>query len=76
MAGVEQNRYKTNNGCIKYLPQTGYITTNEISACMNETYVSMRFYSIMIINISLARKLSFRDSQYYYRKYDIDYHSP
>ena len=25
MAGVEQNRYKTNNGCIKHLPQTGYI---------------------------------------------------
>ena len=24
MAGVEQNRYKTNNGCIKHLPQTGY----------------------------------------------------
>ena len=23
MAGVEQNRYKTNNGCIKLLPQTG-----------------------------------------------------
>ena len=23
MAGVEQNRYKTNNGCIKHLPQTG-----------------------------------------------------
>ena len=22
MAGVEQNRYKTNNGCIKHLPQT------------------------------------------------------
>ena len=25
MAGVEQNRYKTNNGCIKHLPQTGEI---------------------------------------------------
>ena len=25
MAGVEQNRYKTNNRCIKHLPQTGYI---------------------------------------------------
>ena len=25
MAGVEQNRYKTNNGCIKHLPQTGYL---------------------------------------------------
>ena len=24
MAGVEQNRYKTNNGCIKHLPQTGF----------------------------------------------------
>ena len=23
MVGVEQNRYKTNNGCIKHLPQTG-----------------------------------------------------
>ena len=23
MAGVKQNRYKTNNGCIKHLPQTG-----------------------------------------------------
>ena len=23
MAGVEQNRYKTNNGCFKHLPQTG-----------------------------------------------------
>ena len=23
MAGVEQNRYKTSNGCIKHLPQTG-----------------------------------------------------
>ena len=23
VAGVEQNRYKTNNGCIKHLPQTG-----------------------------------------------------
>ena len=23
MAGVEQNRYKTNNGCIQHLPQTG-----------------------------------------------------
>ena len=23
MARVEQNRYKTNNGCIKHLPQTG-----------------------------------------------------
>ena len=22
VAGVEQNRYKTNNGCIKHLPQT------------------------------------------------------
>ena len=30
MAGVEQNRYKTNNGCIKHLPQTGYM-------CMPET---------------------------------------
>ena len=26
MAGVEQNRYKTNNGCIKHLPQTGIIS--------------------------------------------------
>ena len=26
MAGVEQNRYKTNNGCIKHLPQTGNIS--------------------------------------------------
>ena len=25
MAGVEQNRYKTINGCIKHLPQTGGI---------------------------------------------------
>ena len=25
MAGVEQNRYKTNNGCIKHLPQTGLV---------------------------------------------------
>ena len=25
VAGVEQNRYKTNNGCIKHLPQTGLI---------------------------------------------------
>ena len=25
MAGVEQNRYKTNNGCIKHLPQTGML---------------------------------------------------
>ena len=24
MAGVKQNRYKTNNGCVKHLPQTGY----------------------------------------------------
>ena len=24
MAGVEQNRYKTKNVCIKHLPQTGY----------------------------------------------------
>ena len=24
MAGVEQNRYKTNNGCTKHLPQTGF----------------------------------------------------
>ena len=23
MAGVEQNRYKTDNGCIKHLPPTG-----------------------------------------------------
>ena len=25
MAGVEQNRHKTNNGCIKHLPQTGLV---------------------------------------------------
>ena len=25
VAGVEQNRYKTNNGSIKHLPQIGYI---------------------------------------------------
>ena len=27
MSGVEQNRYKTNNGCIKHLPQTGHIVS-------------------------------------------------
>ena len=27
MAGVEQNRYKTNNGCTKHLPQTGISVT-------------------------------------------------
>ena len=26
VAGVEQNRYKTNNGCIKHLPQTGLLS--------------------------------------------------
>ena len=26
VAGVEQNRYKTNNRCIKHLPQTGTVT--------------------------------------------------
>ena len=26
VAGVKQNRYKTNNGCIKHLPQTGLFT--------------------------------------------------
>ena len=25
MAGVKQNRYKTDNGCIKHLPQTGFV---------------------------------------------------
>ena len=29
MAGVEQNRYKTNNGCIKHLPQTGIYSKRE-----------------------------------------------
>ena len=31
MAGVEQNRYKTNNGCIKHLPQTGYLLAELIN---------------------------------------------
>ena len=29
MAGVEQNRYKTNNGRNKHLPQTGYWTSRK-----------------------------------------------
>ena len=32
MAGVEQNRYKTNNGCTKHLPQTGHIVTRKGSS--------------------------------------------
>ena len=29
MAGVEQNGYKTNNGCIKHLPQTGVVKNDK-----------------------------------------------
>ena len=41
MAGVEQNRYKTNNGCIKHLPQTGRFTTDKNYEGTFKGYCSM-----------------------------------
>ena len=35
MAGVEQNRYKTNNGCVKHLPQTGL----SVADCCNVSII-------------------------------------
>ena len=49
MAGVEQNRYKTNNGCIKHLPQTG-ILISEIDLTL--IILISGIYLILIILIS------------------------
>ena len=42
MAGVEQNRYKTNNGCIKHLPQTGStFRCKKILASINKSKIDL-----------------------------------
>ena len=41
MAGLKQNRYKTNNGCIKHLPQTGL-------KLMQDFRVEVTFYLLRV----------------------------
>ena len=44
MAGVEQNRYKTNNGCIKHLPQTGGGHLNVLHLVFYELSVDASYF--------------------------------
>ena len=49
MAGVEQNRYKTNNECIKHLPQTGRHFAIRNSYLFVATFVSLGVLSLKIL---------------------------
>ena len=60
MARVEQNRYKTNNGCIKHLPQTGYKHSTGIQFNVN-LYINeisnLRFELVIIVFTTLTKRL-------------------
>ena len=50
MAGVEQNRYKTNNGSIKHLPQTSntVIFFTSFNKYMNQQSYVVRLYILVL----------------------------
>ena len=59
MAGVEQNRYKTNSGCIKHLPQTGWLIK-----------VSEQFHAVLLLAafVFLLTKQALKLSLKYFQK--------
>ena len=53
MAGVEQNRYKTNKECIKHLPQTGSNYSQTLSSAEPYFAILLQNYEILtdILNL-------------------------
>ena len=51
MAGVEQNTNKTNNGCIKHLPQTGPLVAGYIIGHEMALFYSTDIYLIKYVRL-------------------------